>query len=115
MENKKPISRIAELRERIGLTQLELSQLLGVTENSVANWEKGRSGMEWFERIIKLCRLFQCTPEDLIEYVPTSEPIEKKKKGRSLAELRQLLNTPVSTQTNNNQDTLNSSKLEVKE
>lgn len=100
MKQMKPISRVAQLREEAGLTQLELSQLLEVTENTVANWEKGRSGLEWIERVIKLCKIFDCTPEDLIEYVPDNDSVGKKK-GRSLEELRRLVNThdPVRTGT----------------
>ena len=91
MQHKKLASRIAKLREEKGLTQLELSHLLGVTENTVANWEKGRSGLEWFERIAKLCKLFNCKPDELIEYIPSSQPMEKRKNRRSLEELRKLL------------------------
>ena len=111
----KPVSRISQLREQAGLTQLELSQLLNVTENTVANWEKGRSSLEWIERVIKLCRLFNCIPEDLIEYVPDIEPVETKKKGRSLAELRRLLNTHEPAQTRSNRQTAKSSTLRAGE
>jgi transcriptional regulator with XRE-family HTH domain len=96
MELLKPVTRIAKLRDDMGLTQRELAQLLEVTENTVANWENNRTGLEWIERVIKLCRLFSCSPEDLIEYVPDQNPTETKpeKKGRpSLAELHTLLNT----------------------
>lgn len=109
MERMKAVSRISQLREQAGLTQLELSQLLDVTENTVANWEKGRSSLEWIERVIKLCRLFNCIPEDLIEYVPNAEPIETKKKGRSLAELHKLLKTHEPAQTRSNRQTAKSS------
>jgi transcriptional regulator with XRE-family HTH domain len=96
MKSLKPVTRIAKLREDMGLTQRELAQLLEVTENTVANWENNRTGLEWIERVIKLCRLFECSPEDLLEYVPDENPTEPKpeKKGRrSLAELQKLLNT----------------------
>ena len=32
---------IATLRERLGLTQVELSEKLGIAENTVKNYEKG--------------------------------------------------------------------------
>lgn len=113
MERMKAVSRIAQLREQAELTQLELSQLLDVTENTVANWEKGRSSLEWIERVVKLCRLFNCIPEDLIEYIPDAEPLETKKKGRSLAELRRLLNTHEPAQTGGNRQTAESSTLKA--
>jgi transcriptional regulator with XRE-family HTH domain len=115
MERMKPISRIAQLREQAGLTQLELSQLLGVTENTVANWEKGRSSLEWIERVIKLCRLFSCTPEDLIEYIPDSEPVELKKNKRSLEELRNLLNTDKPAPSVNREQSPNFSTVRSKD
>lgn len=116
MNRMKPVSRIAEFREQIGLTQVELADLLEVTENTVANWEKGRSGLVWIERVNKLCKIFQCTPDQLIRYVPDTEPEKSKTntKKRSLDELRKLINThePAST---NNQPNSNSKKVEASE
>ncbi|MBE7379842.1 MAG: helix-turn-helix transcriptional regulator [Leptolyngbya sp. SIO1E4] len=63
-------SAIAALREQKNLTQLQLAQEVGVTETTIANWEKGRSGLEWIDRLIRLCAALECTPEDLIRYVP---------------------------------------------
>ena len=91
MEPTKLISRVGPLREQLGLTQRELAQLLGVTENTVANWERGRSGLDWFERVAKLCRLFSCTAEELIDYVPESTLVETVKQKPSLAELQKLV------------------------
>ncbi|MBD2425415.1 helix-turn-helix transcriptional regulator [Phormidium sp. FACHB-1136] len=62
--------RIASLREGKQLTQLELAQQVGVTETTIANWEKGRSGVEWLDRLIRLCAALECTPEDLLSYIP---------------------------------------------
>ena len=68
MSYLKPVTRFKELREKQGLTQLEMSQLLGVTENTYANWEKGRSSIEVIERVVKLCKLFGCAVEDLLSH-----------------------------------------------
>jgi transcriptional regulator with XRE-family HTH domain len=62
--------KIASLREAKQLTQLELAQLVGVTETTIANWEKGRSGIEWLDRLIRLCAALECAPEDLLSYIP---------------------------------------------
>ena len=99
MKPLKAVSRIALLREKANLTQLELAQLLDVTENTVANWEKGRSSLAWIDRVIKLCKIFQCPPEDLVEYVRDTRPIKDEAKKLSLQELRKLINThePAST------------------
>ena len=67
MQNLKPVPRLKQLRQAQGLTQLKMSQLLSVTENTYANWEKGRS-IEVIERVVKLCNLFGCAVEDLLSY-----------------------------------------------
>ena len=61
------VSRVAELRKRAGLTQRELALRMGVTESTIANWETGRNGLDWFVRISKLCRELNCGPDDLFE------------------------------------------------
>lgn len=67
------VSRVAELRKRLDLTQRELASLVGVTETTVRNWENNRSGVEWFERIAKLCNALECTPNDLFDYEKIGE------------------------------------------
>ncbi len=54
-------------RDRLGLTQKELADLLSVTENTIANWENGRSGFDQFARIVLLCNALNCEAKDLIE------------------------------------------------
>lgn len=73
---KLPVSRIALLRESVGLTQRQLADQVGVTETTIRNYEKGRSVLEWIERIIKLCEALNCQPEDLIEYVEIEKNYE---------------------------------------
>lgn len=90
----KAVSQIAHLREQLGLTQLELSQLLEITENTVANWERGRSGVECIERVVKLCKIFKCSPEDLIAYIPDDNEVKSDgNKKQLLTELQALLKT----------------------
>ncbi|WP_223280004.1 helix-turn-helix transcriptional regulator [Nostoc sp. PA-18-2419] len=90
MEHMKVVSRLAILREKENLTQRQLAELLEITENTVANWETGRSSVEWIDRVVKLCKIFACTPEELIEYIPDTKPIQTD----SLAEIRARLNPP---------------------
>lgn len=61
MRENKPI---AKLREKMGLTQAELSQLIGVSENTIANWEKGGAS-KWIRHLSKLCKVLNCSLEDL--------------------------------------------------
>lgn len=67
------MSKISELRQKSGLTQRELAYIVGVTETTIRNYEKGRSILEWIERIIRLCQALDCKPEDLIGYVEAEE------------------------------------------
>ncbi len=84
--------RIAFLREKAGLTQLELSRLVGVTESTIQNWESGRTGTEHIERIIRFCKALNCQVEDLIDYVSDSAQ-EPAAKLSSLSEIHHLLGT----------------------
>nr|WP_228014804.1 helix-turn-helix transcriptional regulator [Fortiea sp. LEGE XX443] len=88
------------LRERAGLTQLELSRLVGVTESTIQNWESGRTGTDHIERIVRFCKALDCQVEDLIEYVnePLQEPIAKPS---SINEIHQLLGTEEQASTIN--------------
>jgi transcriptional regulator with XRE-family HTH domain len=95
---KKAKPRIAFLREKAGLTQLELSRLVGVTESTIQNWESGRTGTEYIERIIRFCKALNCPVEDLIEYVSDSFQ-EPATKPSSLSEIHHLLGTEESYPT----------------
>ena len=104
----KPKPRIALLREKAGLTQLELSRLVGVTESTIQNWESGRTGTDHIERIIRFCKALNCRVEDLIEDMnqslekPVAEP-------SSLSEIHNLLGTeesakPINSETKVSQE-----------
>jgi transcriptional regulator with XRE-family HTH domain len=89
---QKPKSRIALLREKVGLTQLELSRLVGVTESTIQNWESGRTGTDHIERIIRFCQALNCQVGELIEYLSDS-PEETITNPSSLSEIHNLLGT----------------------
>lgn len=57
-------------RDRLGISQNELAEMLGVTVNTVANWENGRSGAKQFERVALLCIVLNCSPDELTEIQP---------------------------------------------
>lgn len=80
------------LREKAGLTQLELSRLVGVTESTIQNWESGRTGTDHIERIIRFCKALNCQVEDLIESMGESSN-EALVKPSSLSEIHHLLGT----------------------
>ncbi|AFZ02518.1 helix-turn-helix transcriptional regulator [Calothrix sp. PCC 6303] len=84
--------RIAFLREKAGLTQLELSRLVGVTESTIQNWESGRTGTDHIDRVIKFCKALNCRVEDLVEYI-SELPEEANAKLTSLSDVQHLLGT----------------------
>lgn len=86
---QKPKPRIALLREKAGLTQLELSRLVGVTESTIQNWETGRTGTDHIERIIRFCKALNCQVEELIEFV--SESPEESTAPDSISDIHHLL------------------------
>ncbi len=88
---RKAKPRIAFLREQAGLTQLELSRLVGVTESTVQNWESGRTGINHIERVARFCKALNCRVEDLLEYVDNSSSSDVK--PNSLSEIHDLLGT----------------------
>lgn len=89
----KPKPRIAFLREKAGLTQLELSRLVGVTESTIQNWESGRTGTDHIQRIVKFCKALDCKVEDLIELDEIELSKQASTKPASLQEVHNLLGT----------------------
>jgi uridine kinase len=76
MTNSSLRPRLKQLRESQGqgLTQAQLALKLGVTEDTVANWESGRTGVEWFRRVAILCDVLKCSPSDLFTETTPSRP-----------------------------------------
>jgi transcriptional regulator with XRE-family HTH domain len=99
----KPKSRLAALRKQAGLTQVQVAALVGVTPNTIQNWEKD-NGLYQLEPYLKLAEFFDCEVSDLVEYVPMAEGEEPKSKGFSFEQLRELrtewgINQPELTST----------------
>jgi len=57
---------IAALRERAGLTQKQVADLVGVDPSTIRNWEYGK-GMDMFAKLAKLCEVLECSPAELFE------------------------------------------------
>ncbi len=64
-----PVSKIADLRKRVGFTQRQLSDVVGVTESTVRNWEAGRNGLDLFVTVARLCKALNCTPDELVAMI----------------------------------------------
>jgi transcriptional regulator with XRE-family HTH domain len=64
--SKKPLSSLMRLRTLRHITQKELADALGVTENTVANWERGRAIPKLTVRQFKtLLTTLEISPEQL--------------------------------------------------
>lgn len=85
-----PKSRIAELREQAELTQAQLAVLVGVTTNTIQNWESGKSGVEQIIKFLKLCTVLNCNLQDLIEDTPNKSVEDVKPGSFSLQDLQAL-------------------------
>lgn len=54
------------LRATRNMTQEQLAMLVGVSRQSVTKWEAGRAYPE-MDKLLKLCQLFECTMDDLVQ------------------------------------------------
>ena len=68
---------IRNARKSLGLTQRQLSQLLGVSNTSVSNWEKGLSRPD-ADLIQKLCQALHLQPNDF--YGTNEAPAENHRR-----------------------------------
>ncbi len=76
----KPIiaKNIAELRQRAGMTQLELAERLNYTDKAVSKWERGESIPD-VAVLVEIAGLFQVTLDDLVkEHTTLPTPNQKK-------------------------------------
>lgn len=56
--------RLKEHRETLKLSQSEVAEMFGLTQQAYSRWEKGLSFPN-AQQIIKLCDIFKCTPNEL--------------------------------------------------
>lgn len=59
------MERIKELREAKGIRQAELASSLGVSQNTVSQWETG-TRVPRVDMLKKIAILFGCTVDDLL-------------------------------------------------
>ncbi len=67
------VPNIATLRKQTGLSQTQLAIKVGVDPVTIRNWERGRSGLEWFQKVAKLCKVLGCTPDELFKEEEVAE------------------------------------------
>ncbi len=79
---KEPQSNIKKLREGQNLTQAQLAVFIGVSENTIQNWEKN-IGLANLEKVIRLCTTLNCKVEDLINYVDAEVEVDDQTKQKT--------------------------------
>ncbi len=68
---------LRDLREAVGLTQLEVAMRLGVVPGTVFNWERGR-GEPRASQIQPLARILSVSTDELLAALATSEAATEK-------------------------------------
>jgi L-serine dehydratase len=90
-------SKIKVLRQKRGLSQRELSQLLGVSDQAISKWEKGQSQPSAMH-LIELTRIFDVDAESFLPTLQTE--VKKPVTGmKSLVELYKIGRGPSSSHT----------------
>ncbi|HEY9598423.1 MAG TPA: helix-turn-helix domain-containing protein [Cyanophyceae cyanobacterium] len=68
---------VMQLRRRAGLTQKQIADALGLTVQTISNWETGLKRPKLYvEQVLKLCLILGCSLSDLADDLDT----EKKSK-----------------------------------
>jgi transcriptional regulator with XRE-family HTH domain len=73
-------ARLAQLRERVGISQLQLAQKLGVTQQAVALWER-KTNAPRSDTLTKLAQALQVTIEELLS-IQAPKPKRAVARGR---------------------------------
>ena len=80
---------IAERRKAVGLTQLQLAEMLSITDRAVSKWENGRS-LPDSSLMLALCKTLGISVNDLLNgEVVTMEQYEKQQEKTVLELLKQ--------------------------
>ncbi len=63
-----------KLRKRLGLTQKQVAAAVGVTDQTVSNWEVGRFEPRLtISQMQALCRILQCSLEELPNFIDSEK------------------------------------------
>lgn len=84
------MNNIKKLRKAHGLTQVELSKKLGVTQGNLSAWETGRWQPD-MDSLRKLCEILDCSADYLLgRDVPPATETEKRVSGIYLSLAKEL-------------------------
>lgn len=75
--------KLREFRESKGLSQRDVAKIMDISQGQYWHLEKGKSLLNT-KQILQLCELYQCTPNDLLDFkshyqIIMSEVFDEKK------------------------------------
>lgn len=91
-------SKLSELRQKAELSQAQLAVFIGVTTNTIQNWEK-EGGLNQFIKYLKLCEVLECDPKDLIDIEEFENKNNKEFTFEDLKRIRETWGTSVKSKT----------------
>lgn len=89
-------SRIRKYREKKGISQTELAQMLGIKNNRVSNWEQGLNRPD-ADILTKLCYVLDVSPSELLGVQLTDNELSEQERKvvaayRAKPDLQQAVN-----------------------
>jgi len=89
-------SRIRKYREKKGISQTELAQMLGIKNNRVSNWEQGHNRPD-ADILTKLCYVLDVSPSELLGVQLTDNELSEQERKvvaayRAKPDLQQAVN-----------------------
>lgn len=89
-------SRIRKYREKKGISQKELAQMLGIKNNRVSNWEQGLNRPD-ADILTKLCYVLDVSPSELLGVQLTDNELSEQERKvvaayRAKPDLQQAVN-----------------------
>lgn len=86
------MNKLREIRKSRGLTQVELAELLNVTQTTLSGWETGRIGMST-DNLIRLSEALNCSTDEILGLYE-QEPVLVNDDPELTAYLEELKNRP---------------------
>lgn len=85
--------RIRKYREICGISQIQLAEKLGISNNRVSNWEQGINRPD-ADILADICRVLDISPSELLDVHLSSDELNEKERNiirayRSRPELQQ--------------------------
>lgn len=68
-----------ELQDGRKYTYKNIQEITGIATSTLIDWTKGRARLISVETLATLCDFLECTPGDLLEYIPDAPKEESAK------------------------------------